>query len=171
MKTVQDQNEKIVNEVRINIVFETFIFSIVLGSGLCAALFFAYGIGEALFGGSLSAYTLVSAFGSAVSAAAICFLIGFFASIALVAPLFKALKAAERREYWPYFAAAVGCFVIYLVAGAAVRGVGALAFSTNVIVAITIAFVARDFVENLKKVMRAKFPHDDNEPRLDSFLQ
>ena len=160
LRLVRKEDEDVIDEIRINVVFEKFLYSTLTGAALSAALFFAYAIADQMLTNGISVYVIFNSIGRALSAAAFVFLSGFLASVVVVAPIFKFMERTKRREPTVYYAAAVACFIIFILAKSAIDGGRIPAPATLVIVAITVTFIARNFVQALLPLWRALAAQD-----------
>ncbi len=112
---VDPDRAQMVEEIRANVAFEQLIGSLVSGAALGGACYFVVGFIVLLVTGGLSAPGVFSLVLSTLTACLSIFLIGFFAGVVVVTPLFKALEKAKRRNVWPYAAAALGVCVASLI--------------------------------------------------------
>ncbi|MEM8772519.1 MAG: hypothetical protein AAGD92_12795 [Pseudomonadota bacterium] len=109
----REDEARLIEQLRANIAFEHIAVSVLVGAGVAGALSFVANIAlDAGLGGSVS-ILLATAFVRALITMFLVFLIGFFAGVAVMTPLFRAMEKAKRRSIPPYVAAA---FAIALVA-------------------------------------------------------
>ena len=107
-----DEKTKILETVNVNIAFEHMVFAVLTGAGVAGALTFMLSVGSAVIGGAFSFSVLLSAFLETLLASFMVFLVGFFASVMIGAPLFVMLEKSKRRNAWPYLAAALAVALI-----------------------------------------------------------
>ncbi len=109
----QEQAET-AEQVRTNIAFEHMVFAVLAGAfvGGTATLFF--GIGSAVIRNAFSMSVLVSVLLNTLLVSFLIFLVGFFTSLVVGAPLFSALEKTKRRNLWPYLGAALAVAIIVI---------------------------------------------------------
>lgn len=118
--TLQTDNERVIAEIRANIVFEKLIVSVLTVAALSGAAHFLIACAARLAGGAFSAGFVANAVVAATGFSVFFFLAGFAASVAVGIPLFRALEKRKLRKVWPYALAAFAIGIIVLAtAGAA----------------------------------------------------
>jgi uncharacterized membrane protein HdeD (DUF308 family) len=99
---------------------------------------------------------LVTVFLETLMASFLIFLVGFFASVAVGAPLFIALEKRKRRNMWPYLAAAIGVAIAsFLFANGGLPGPGAGDLVTVVSIFVPAIVIALTFARLMKPHWRA----------------
>lgn len=109
----QEQAET-AEQVRTNIAFEHMVFAVLTGAFVGGGATLLYGIGTALFRNAFSFSVLVSELLNTLLVSFLIFLVGFFASLVVGAPLFSALERTKRRNIWPYLGAALAVSIIVI---------------------------------------------------------
>lgn len=116
MRGLVPSDEQVVEQIRVNVAFEQMIVSVLAGAFVGGALTLAVKFGAFFLSSGVSFAGLVSIFLETLLASFLIFLVGFFSSIVIGAPLFIALEKRKRRNMWPYLAAslavAIASFVI-----------------------------------------------------------
>lgn len=110
----KDPSQEVLDQVRVNVAFENMVFSVLAGAAVGGGLTLLVKL-TALFFGGFSFSELLAAVLSAMLAAFLIFLVGFFASVAIGAPLFLMLERRKQRAPWPYFIIALAISVVVLV--------------------------------------------------------
>ena len=108
-----------VDQIRVNIAFEQMVVSVLTGAFVGGALTFLLNVAGVFLDG-FSFAALLTAILQTLLVAFVIFLVGFFSSVVIGAPLFVALEKRKRRNVWPYLAAAIAVAIISF--AAAVRG-------------------------------------------------
>lgn len=98
---------KLAEHVRMNVAFEQMVMSVLTGAVVGGGLSFVIGLAGAVLSATLSFSTLLSVLLNMVLTSFLIFLVGFFASVIVGAPLFVALENAKRRSLWPYLGASL----------------------------------------------------------------
>ncbi len=106
-RPLQTADAEILDQIRVNVAFEQMIVAVLAGALVGAALTFILKLGAFVFGGAFSLASLVTVALETMLAGFLIFLVGFFASVAIGAPLFMALEKRKRRNAWPYLAASL----------------------------------------------------------------
>ncbi len=102
----QEQSET-AEQVRTNIAFEHMVWAVLTGAFVGGGATLLYGIGSLVVRGTISFSVLLSTVLDTVLVSFLIFLVGFFASLVVGAPLFTALERTKRRNIWPYLGAAL----------------------------------------------------------------
>ncbi|WP_425407928.1 hypothetical protein [Hyphococcus sp.] len=95
-------------QIRMNIAFEQMIVAVLAGAFVGGGLTLLLKLADVLIAVELSFNGLIGVFLDTLFVSFMIFLIGFFASVAVGAPLFTALEKRKRRNMWPYLAASMG---------------------------------------------------------------
>jgi len=152
---MDDQAQQTLDQIRVNIAFEKMVTSVLTGAALGGALTLLLElIGVVLSGFSFGG--LLVAVLNTVLASFLIFLVGFFASVAIGAPLFISLEKNKRRNVWPYLAAAIAVAIVSFVLS--VGGLPAAAdFNLGIVARIFVPaiFVALMFARMMAPVWRA----------------
>ena len=135
MSRLVQSNEQVVEQIRVNIAFEQMVVGVLAGAFSGAGIAFLLNIVAALSSGAFIAALLTGVLNALLTGFLI-FLVGFFASVLIGAPLFTVLEKRKRRNVWPYLAAALGVAIASLVV--VVGGVPDLSLSTASALAITV---------------------------------
>lgn len=111
MTRLVDPETQLIEQIRVNVAFEQMIFSVLVGAVLGGALTLLLNLGASLLGG-VSFSGVIAALLETLLVSFLIFLVGFFSSIAVGAPLFMAMEKNKRRNIWPYLAAAMAIAVV-----------------------------------------------------------
>lgn len=114
MNELSDNSQNLEAEVRINVAFEQMVLSVLTGAFVGGGATLLFGLITALTSGVFSISVLLSVLLNTLLVSFLIFLVGFFASLVIGAPLFSALERAKRRTLWPYLGAALGIALIVL---------------------------------------------------------
>ena len=109
----QEQSET-AEQVRTNIAFEHMVFAVLTGAFVGGSATLVFGLGSALFRNAFSFSVLVSELLNTLLVSFLIFLVGFFASLVVGAPLFSALERTKRRSVFPYLGAALAVSIIVI---------------------------------------------------------
>ncbi len=150
----QEQSQ-ILDEVRVNLVFEHMIVSVLTGAFAGAALVFLFALFGVLSHGGFSLYFLLTAVLKTMLAGFLIFLVGFFASVVVLTPLHRVLEKSRRRHVWPYAAAIVGVAAAGLAGMKVLPLVGGLDLSSVVAVLTSSLVTAFEFGRRMRPVWRA----------------
>jgi hypothetical protein len=111
--------DPLIAEIRARVAFGHMVVAVLIGAGLSAAAAFLAAIPAVLARGAFALDALSRATVDAAALGGFVFLGGFFASVAVGIPLFKALEKIRLRTAWPYVGAAL---IVEIAALAAVLG-------------------------------------------------
>ncbi len=117
--TAQKKNtphEALIEQIRVNVAFEQMIVSVLAGAFVGGGLTLLLKLGGLFFAGGFAFTGLITAILETMLVSFLIFLIGFFASVAIGAPLFIALEKRKRRNMWPYLVAALAVAVVSFMA-------------------------------------------------------
>ncbi len=106
--------DRVIAEIRANIVFETMVGSVLTAAAASGVLYFLIGIGARAASGQVSLGGAGAALFDAISFTFLFFLAGFAASLAIGIPLYRTLEKAKIRKLWPYVAAAFSVSLVIL---------------------------------------------------------
>ncbi len=109
LKTTEDQT--LIEQVANNIAFEQMIVAVLTGAFAGGAMIFSLNMIQLILN-DFSVVAVVSILLETVFVAIVIFLTGFFASVALGAPLYSALEKRKRRNLWPYLVASLAVALI-----------------------------------------------------------
>ena len=108
----QDQStEPTVEQIRANIAFEQMVVAVLTGALSGGAMLLAFNVFRIVFGG-WTFELLLSVLLETVFIAILIFVVGFFSSVAIGAPLFSAVEKRKRRNLWPYLVASLAVAII-----------------------------------------------------------
>lgn len=142
MKLPVDTEQATLEQVRVNVAFEQMIVAVLAGAASGGAMTLAVKLIQVILTG-LSFSALLAVFLETLLVSFLIFLVGFFASVALGAPLFMFLEKRKRRTLWPYLAAALAAAitVLFFTAGGFPSTVGIEAVTAIFAPAIIIALI------------------------------
>ncbi len=114
--TLQTDNDRVIASIRINMVFEKLIVSVLAVAGVAGIAHLLAGVVSRAIAGFFSLEGLVNAALAAVGFSFFIFVAGFAASLSVGIPMFRALEKAKFRKAWPYIIAAAAFSLIVLAA-------------------------------------------------------
>lgn len=143
----QSSERELAEQIRVNVAFEQMIVAVLAGAFVGGGLVFIIKLGAFVLSAGMSFSGFVAVFLEMLLAGFLIFLVGFFASVAIGAPLFIALEKRKRRNMWPYLAAATGVAIaafLFVSGGLPGRSAGDLAavastFVPAIVIALTFA--------------------------------
>ncbi len=145
-----------VEQVRTNIAFEHMVFAVLTGAFVGGSATLLFGIGSAVFRSVFSMSVLVSILLNTLLVSFLIFLVGFFTSLVVGAPLFNALEQTKRRNIWPYLGAAIAVAIVVI---AVIYGGIPVAsdFSFGIVLAVVLpaVVIALTFVRSMQPHWRA----------------
>jgi uncharacterized membrane-anchored protein len=103
--------EELASQIRNNVAFENMVVSVLAGAFSGGAMLLALNLARMVLS-DLSFTALVSTLLETVFVAIAIFLVGFFTSVAIGAPLFAALEKRKRRNVWPYLVASLAVALV-----------------------------------------------------------
>lgn len=109
-------DEQVADQIRVNVAFEQMIVAVLAGAFVGGGLTLIMKLGVFLFSAGVSFSGLVGVFLETLLVGFLIFLIGFFSSVAIGAPLFMALEKRKRRNMWPYLAASLAVAILTFIA-------------------------------------------------------
>lgn len=151
----EDQAQQTIDQIRVNIAFEKLVFSVLTGAAIGGGLTLLLDLAGMVLGG-LSFGALLAALLNTLLASFLIFLIGFFASVAVGAPLFVWLEKNKRRNVWPYLAAACAVAIAsFVVSAGGLPQASDFTLKTLVQIFIPAIFIAVMFARLMVPVWRA----------------
>lgn len=158
-----EDQAKLADQVRMNVAFEQMVMSVLSGALVGGGMRFIIGVASAIFGATLSFSTLLSVLLNTMLVSFLIFLIGFFASVIVGAPLFAALENAKRRSLWPYLGAslAVALIVFSLMQGG-LPVMSDLDASSAISIFLPAVIIAVVFVRRMQSYWRAAKQAEQN---------
>ena len=156
-------NAKLADEVRMNVAFEQMVMSVLTGAVVGGGLSLVIGLAAAIFTSTISFATLLSVLLNMMLTSFLIFLVGFFASVIVGAPLFVALENAKRRSLWPYLGASMATALIvfsFLQGGLPV--IADLELGSIISIFLPAAIIAVVFVRRMQSYWRAAKQAEQN---------
>jgi len=142
--------EELASQIRINIAFEQMVVSVLTGALSGGAMILALNLARMVLN-DLSFTALVSTLLETVFVAISIFLVGFFTSVAIGAPLFAALEKRKRRTLWPYLTTAiVVAIVMYLFSVGGLPSAGDLRLEALLVIFAPAIIIALTFARLMK---------------------
>ena len=140
LKTTEDQ--ALIDQVRVNVAFEQMIVAVLAGAASGGAMTLAVKLVRVILT-DRSFSALLAVVLDTLLVSFLIFLVGFFASVAVGAPLFMFLEKRKRRTLWPYLAAALAAAitVLFFTAGGFPSAVGIEAVTAIFAPAVVIALI------------------------------
>ncbi|GJL91039.1 hypothetical protein [Hyphococcus sp.] len=111
MAPPSDPQQLTIEQIRSNIAFENMVVSVLAGAFSGGVMIFALKLVQMLLG-EISFSAVVSILLETIFVAIAIFLMGFFTSVAVGAPLYNILENSKRRTVWPYLVAALSVAII-----------------------------------------------------------
>jgi hypothetical protein len=99
------------DQITSNVAFENMVVAVLTGAFAGGAMMLALNLARMVLS-DLSFSALISALLETIFVAIAIFLVGFFTSVAVGAPLYTILEKNKRRTVWPYLVAALAVAVI-----------------------------------------------------------
>lgn len=162
MAPPSDPEQLTIEQIRSNIAFENMVVSVLTGALSGGAMIFVLKLVQMLLV-EVSFSAAISMFLETIFVAIAIFLVGFFASVAVGAPLYNILEKRKRRSVWPYLVAAFSAAIVVfafsvggLPSAADVKIETALAiFAPAIIIALTFARLMKPHWHAAKKAEEA----------------
>ena len=142
MNLPADPEQQTLDQIRVNIAFEQMVVAVLAGAASGGAMTLVVKLARVFFS-DFSFAALLAVFLDTLLVSFLIFLVGFFASVAVGAPLFMFLEKRKRRTLWPYLAAALAAAitVLFFAAGGFPSAVGIEAVTAIFAPAIVIALI------------------------------
>ncbi len=150
-----DDQSRVFEEIRGNVAFEQFIVSVITGAASGGILFFITHVGAGVMNNVSLGALFLSAILQTFLFSFLVFLIGFFASVIIINPLYKALEKVKRRNVWPYAAAVMGIVLLALIV---LSQLSRIAFPDTILIITALIsglVVVVDFGRRMRPVWRA----------------
>ncbi|WDI31807.1 hypothetical protein PUV54_01225 [Hyphococcus flavus] len=156
LKQPVSSEQQLAEQIRVNVAFEQMIVAVLAGAFAGGGLVFIIQFGAFVLSGGMTLSGFVNVFLETLLAGFLIFLVGFFSSVAIGAPLFMALEKRKRRNLWPYLAAAMGVALATIVFRAGgLPAQGDLTLMTLAVVIVPALIIALTFARLMKPHWRA----------------
>jgi hypothetical protein len=149
-----DPEQQTLDQIRVNIAFEQMVVAVLAGAASGGAMTLVVKLARAVFS-DFSFAALLAVFLDTLLVSFLIFLVGFFASVAVGAPLFMFLEKRKRRTLWPYLAAALAVAIMALMFAAGDFVSSALRLETMTAIFAPAIVIALIFARLMKPHWRA----------------
>ena len=142
-------------KIRFNIAFEHLVLSVLTGAAFAGLFLFTWRFLAAAISGGLSFGVLLTTILGGAAMALSVFLIGFFAGVVVVMPLFRFLEKRKRRTVSAYLVAAIVIGAVALLAASSLPGVGAPTAAVAISTLAASLLAGAEFGRRLRPLWRA----------------
>ncbi len=155
MLPAKDRTQDTLDQIRVNVAFENMVVAVLAGAGAGGVMTLLVTLAGVLVA-DFSFAALLAAVLGALLVSFMIFLVGFFASVALGAPLFKLLEKRKQRAPWPYLIAALAMAVVAtMVSARGIPGPDDLHIETLTAIFAPAVLIAFIFARNMRPHWRA----------------
>lgn len=156
MRGLVPSDEQVAEQIRVNVAFEQMIVAVLAGALVGGALTLVIKLGLLLFSAGVSFSGLVAVFLETLLVSFLIFLVGFFSSVVIGAPLFMALEKRKRRNMWPYLGAALAVAIVsFIIASGGLPARTGFSFATMASTIVPAIVMALTFARLMRPHWRA----------------
>ena len=131
------------------------VVAVLTGAFFGGAMLLALNVFRMVFGG-LTFELMLSVLLETIFAAILIFVVGFFSSVAIGAPLFSALEKRKRRNLWPYLLASLAvAIVVFAFNAGGLPTVGDFEVETLLVIFAPAIIIALTFARLMRPHWRA----------------